>query len=101
MNNFEFNENTFDPYSLLLILPEFEMPVESSKRYNIVDAGKVREIELTNEGFRKIKTPYGTFLAYTLTPSKDDESRKGSTPISSIRVIAPDAVLVCKVDITK
>ena len=25
------NKNTFDPYSLLLILPEFEIPIETSK----------------------------------------------------------------------
>lgn len=78
-------KNTFDPYSLLLILPEFEIPIESSKKFNIVDAGKVREIELTNEGFRKIRTPYDTFLAYTLTPSKNDDSvlkNKGDMEIS-------------------
>ena len=39
------NENTFDPYSLLLILPEFEIPIETSKKFNIVDAGKVRRSE--------------------------------------------------------
>ena len=79
------NKNTFDPYSLLLILPEFEIPIETSKKFNIVDAGKVREIELTNEGFRKIRTPYDTFLAYTLTPSKNDDSvlkNKGDMEIS-------------------
>ena len=79
------NENTFDPYSLLLILPEFEIPIETSKKFNIVDAGKVREIELKNEGFRKTRTPYGTFLAYTLTPSKNDDSilkNKGDMEVS-------------------
>jgi hypothetical protein len=79
------NDNTFDPYSLLLTLPEFEIPIETSKKFNIVDAGKVREIELTNEGFRKIRTPYGTFLAYTLTPSKNDDSilkNKGDMEVS-------------------
>ena len=78
-------ENTFDPYSLLLILPEFEIPIETSKKFNIVDAGKVREIELTNTGFRKIRTPYGTFSAYTLTPSKSDDSilkNKGDMEVS-------------------
>ena len=79
------NENTFDPYSLLLILPEFEIPIETSKKFNIVDAGKVKEIELTNEGVNKIRTPYGTFLAYTLTPSKNDDAvlkNKGDMEIS-------------------
>tara|TARA_B100001059_G_scaffold230532_1_gene264885 strand:- start:238 stop:951 length:714 start_codon:yes stop_codon:yes gene_type:complete len=79
------NKNTFDPYSLLLILPEFEIPEETSKRFNIVDAGTVREIELTNEGFSKTRTPYGTFLAYTLTPSKNDDSilkNKGDMEVS-------------------
>jgi hypothetical protein len=79
------NKNTFDPYSLLLILPEFEIPIETSKKFNIVDAGKVKEIELTNEGVNKIRTPYGTFLAYTLTPSKNDDAvlkNKGDMEIS-------------------
>ena len=79
------NKNTFDPYSLLLTLPEFEIPIETSKKFNIVDAGKVREIELTNKGFRKVRTPYGTFSAYTLTPSKNDDSilkNKGDMEVS-------------------
>jgi hypothetical protein len=94
------NENTFDPYSLLLILPEFEIPIESSKKFNIVDAGKVREIELTNKGFRKIRTPYGTFSAYTLTPSKSDDSilkNKGDMEISYTSIgnnIVPVEILI-------
>ena len=94
------NENTFDPYSLLLILPEFEIPIETSKKFNIVDAGKVREIELTNKGFRKIRTPYGTFSAYTLTPSKSDDSilkNKGDMEISYTSIgnnIVPVEILI-------
>ncbi|MNR13610.1 hypothetical protein D3C85_1300220 [compost metagenome] len=35
------------------------------------------------------------------TASKEDESRKDSIPMSRIRVMAPMAVLVCRVDITR
>ena len=35
------------------------------------------------------------------TANSVDEIRKGSTPMSTIRVTAPEASLVCKVDNTK
>ena len=42
--------NAFDPYSLILILSEFDIKENESKQFNIVDAGKNRIIEVKNLG---------------------------------------------------
>ena len=47
---FMVKDNIFDPYSLILILSEFDIPNGQSKEFNIVDAGKSREIEIKNLG---------------------------------------------------
>ena len=62
------NENSFDPYSLILILSEFNIPNNQSRKFNIVDAGKSRVIEIKNLGTEVIKTPYGDKQGYTLSP---------------------------------
>ena len=62
------NENSFDPYSLILILSEFNIPNNQSRKFNIVDAGKSRVIEIKNLGTKVIKTPYGDKQGYTLSP---------------------------------
>ena len=65
--------NAFDPYSLILILSEFDIKENESKQFNIVDAGKNRIIEVKNLGIKKIKTPYGKHDGYTLSPVKNGQ----------------------------
>lgn len=65
--------NAFDPYSLILILSEFDIKENESKQFNIVDAGKNRMIEVKNLGIKKIKTPYGKHDGYTLSPVKNGQ----------------------------
>ena len=67
------NENSFDPYSLILILSEFNIPNNQSKKFNIVDAGKSRVIEIKNLGTEVIKTPYGNKQGYTLSPVQNGQ----------------------------
>ncbi|MFL2510994.1 MAG: DUF3108 domain-containing protein [Candidatus Neomarinimicrobiota bacterium] len=84
-NEYIVNENIFDPYSLILILSEFDIPVDSSKKFNIVDAGKTRELEVKNLGLKTIKTPYGKFSGYTLSPIKNGQpnlKNKGDMEVS-------------------
>lgn len=70
---FMVKDNIFDPYSLILILSEFDIPNGQSKEFNIVDAGKSREIEIKNLGTQIIKTPYGNKQGYTLSPVKNGQ----------------------------
>ena len=65
--------NAFGPYSLILILSEFDIKENESKQFNIVDAGKNRIIEVKNLGIKKIKTPYGKHDGYTLSPVKNGQ----------------------------
>ena len=84
-NKYIVNENIFDPYSLILILSEFDIPIGSSKKFNIVDAGKVRELEVKNLGFKTIRTPYGKFSGYTLSPVQNGQpvlKNKGDMEVS-------------------
>ena len=67
------NENSFDPYSLILILSEFNIPNNQSRKFNIVDAGKSRVIEIKNLGTKVIKTPYGDKQGYTLSPVQNGQ----------------------------
>ncbi|RPG64980.1 MAG: DUF3108 domain-containing protein [Flammeovirgaceae bacterium TMED290] len=79
------NDNVFDPYSLILILSEFDIPINSSKKFNIVDAGKIRELEVKNLGFKTIRTPYGKFSGYTLSPIQNGQrvlKNKGDMEVS-------------------
>tara|TARA_B100002051_G_C16582146_1_gene558240 strand:+ start:63 stop:737 length:675 start_codon:yes stop_codon:yes gene_type:complete len=66
-------ENSFDPYSLILILSEFDIADNQSKKFNIVDAGKSRVIEIKNLGTEMIETPYGNKQGYTLSPIKNGQ----------------------------
>jgi len=68
------NENSFDPYSLILILSEFNIPNNQSRKFNIVDAGKSRVIEIKNLGTEVIKTPYGDKQGYTLSPVQNGQA---------------------------
>ncbi len=65
---FVVKENSFDPYSLILILSEFDIADNQSKKFNIVDAGKNRVIEIKNLGTEMVKTPYGNKQGYTMSP---------------------------------
>ena len=67
------NENSFDPYSLILILSEFNIPNNQSRKFIIVDAGKSRVIEIKNLGTEVIKTPYGDKQGYTLAPVQNGQ----------------------------
>ena len=83
------NENVFDPFSLILILSEFDIPNNQSKKFNIVDAGKSRVIEIKNIGTQTIKTPYGDKQGYTLSPVKNGQpvlKNKGDMEVSYVSI---------------
>jgi hypothetical protein len=94
------NENIFDPYSLILILSEFEIPIGKSQEFNIVDAGKVRVIEIKNLGNQIIKTPYGSKQGYTLSPVKNGKpilKNKGDMEVSYVSIndtLVPAKILI-------
>jgi len=94
------NENVFDPYSLILILSEFEIPIGKSQEFNIVDAGKVRVIEIKNLGNQIIKTPYGNKQGYTLSPVKNGKpilKNKGDMEVSYVSIndtLVPAKILI-------
>ena len=86
---FMVKENVFDPYSLILILSEFDIPNNQSKKFNIVDAGKSRVIEIKNLGTQTIKTPYGNKQGYTLSPVKNGQpvlKNKGDMEVSYVSI---------------
>ena len=93
-------ENVFDPYSLILILSEFEIPKESSKKFNIVDAGKSREIEIKNLGSEMVRTPYGNKQGYKLSPVKNGQpvlKNKGDMEVSYVsidEILVPAKILI-------
>ena len=93
-------ENVFDPYSLILILSEFDIPNGQSKEFNIVDAGKSRVIEIKNLGTKTIKTPYGNKQGYTLSPVKNGQpvlKNKGDMEVSYVSIndtLVPAKILI-------
>jgi len=93
-------ENVFDPYSLILILSEFDIPNGQSKEFNIVDAGKNRVIEIKNLGTKTIKTPYGNKQGYTLSPVKNGQpvlKNKGDMEVSYVSIedtLVPAKILI-------
>lgn len=97
---FMVKDNVFDPYSLILILSEFDIPNGQSKEFNIVDAGKSREIEIKNLGTQIIKTPYGNKQGYTLSPVKNGQpvlKNKGDMEVSYVSIddtLVPAKILI-------
>ena len=93
-------DNVFDPYSLILILSEFDIPINQSKEFNIVDAGKSRIIEIKNLGTQTIKTPYGNKQGYTLSPVKNGQpvlKNKGDMEVSYVPIndtLVPAKILI-------
>ena len=93
-------ENIFDPYSLILILSEFDIPNGQSKKFDIVDAGKSRTIEIKNLGTKTIKTPYGNKQGYTLSPIKNGQpflKNKGDMEVSYVSInntLVPAKILI-------
>tara|TARA_B100000131_G_scaffold313440_1_gene348821 strand:+ start:95 stop:769 length:675 start_codon:yes stop_codon:yes gene_type:complete len=94
------NENVFDPYSLILILSEFDIPNDQSREFNIVDAGKSRVIEIKNLGTQTIKTPYGNKQGYTLAPIKNGQpvlKNKGDMEVTYVSIddtLVPAKILI-------
>ena len=97
---FMVKDNIFDPYSLILILSEFDIPNGQSKEFNIVDAGKSRVIEIKNLGTQTIKTPYGNKQGYTLSPVKNGQpvlKNKGDMEVSYVSIddnLVPAKILI-------
>ena len=97
---FMVKDHIFDPYSLILILSEFDIPNGQSKEFNIVDAGKSREIEIKNLGTQIIKTPYGNKQGYTLSPVKNGQpvlKNKGDMEVSYVSIndtLVPAKILI-------
>ena len=97
---FMVKDNVFDPYSLILILSEFDIPNGKSKEFNIVDAGKSRVIEIKNLGTQIIKTPYGNKQGYTLSPVKNGQpvlKNKGDMEVSYVSIddtLVPAKILI-------
>ena len=93
-------ENVFDPYSLILILSEFDIPNGQSREFNIVDGGKSRVIEIKNLGTQTIKTPYGNKQGYTLSPVKNGQpvlKNKGDMEVSYVSIedtLVPAKILI-------
>jgi len=74
-----------DPYGLIMIMRDINIPKNTSKKFLTIDEGKVREIEIKNIGGEKIRTPAGKFDAYTYTPIYNGKSalkNKGDIEIS-------------------
>lgn len=81
--------NSFDPYSLILILSEFDIAENQSKKFNIIDAGKSRMIKIKNLGTEMIKTPYGNKQGYTLSPINNGKpvlKNKGDMEITYVSI---------------
>ena len=78
-------ENVFDPYALIMILKNEDIAEKKSKKFTILDGGKVRQIEIQNIGVKTIRTPAGKFDAYTYKPLHNGKSvlkNKGDMQIS-------------------
>ena len=78
-------ENIFDPYALIVILKNEKIQENQSKKFTILDGGKVREIEIQNIGMKTVRTPAGKFNAYTYKPLHNGKSalkNKGDMQIS-------------------
>ena len=74
-----------DPYGLIMILRNVNIPEDTSKKILTLDEGKIREIEIKNTGYKSINTPYGKFNAYTYKPVYNGKSvlkNKGDMEIS-------------------
>ena len=74
-----------DPYGLIMIMRDINIPKNTSKKFLTIDEGKVREIEIKNIGGERIRTPAGKFDAYTYTPIYNGKSalkNKGDIEIS-------------------
>ncbi len=63
-----------DPYGLIMIMRDINIQENSSKKFLTIDEGRVREIEIKNIGYNKIRTPAGKFNAYTYTPIYNGKS---------------------------
>lgn len=98
--SFVVENNVYDPYSLILILTEFDIPFNETKKFNIVDAGKSREIEIKNLGFSSFRTPYGKKQGYTLSPVKNNQrvlKNKGDMEITYVEInkaLVPAKILI-------
>lgn len=78
-------EKIFDPYALIMILKNENILESQSKKFTILDGGKVREIEIQNIGIKTVRTPAGKFDAYTYKPLHNGKSalkNKGDMQIS-------------------
>ncbi|HIL86207.1 MAG: DUF3108 domain-containing protein [bacterium] len=78
-------ENVFDPYALIMILKNEDIAEKKSKKFTILDDGKVKQIEIQNIGIKTIRTPAGKFDAYTYKPLHNGKSvlkNKGDMQIS-------------------
>tara|TARA_B100000427_G_scaffold113608_1_gene94179 strand:+ start:5530 stop:6225 length:696 start_codon:yes stop_codon:yes gene_type:complete len=78
-------DKVIDPYGLIMIMRDINIEENSSKKFLTIDEGRVREIEIKNIGYNKIRTPAGKFDAYTYTPVYNDKSvlkNKGDMKIS-------------------
>ena len=74
-----------DPYGLIMIMRDINIPKNTSKKFLTIDEGKVREIEIKNIGGERIRTPAAKFDAYTYTPIYNGKSalkNKGDIEIS-------------------
>jgi hypothetical protein len=68
-----------------MILKNEDILESQSKKFTILDGGKVREIEIQNIGIKTVRTPAGKFDAYTYTPLHNGKSalkNKGDMQIS-------------------
>jgi len=63
-----------DPYGLIMIMRDINIPKNSSKKFLTIDEGRVREVEIKNIGEERIRTPAGKFDAYTYTPIHNGKS---------------------------
>tara|TARA_X000000368_G_C23027460_1_gene710910 strand:+ start:1181 stop:1933 length:753 start_codon:yes stop_codon:yes gene_type:complete len=57
----------YNPYSMILILRNFEIEEGDFMKF-VTFEKKVKVIDITNIGYKKIKTPLGKFDAYTYKP---------------------------------
>ena len=75
-NNKEYTlpDKVIDPYGLIMIMRDINIQENSSKKFLTIDEGRVREIEIKNIGYNKIRTPAGKFNAYTYTPIYNGKS---------------------------
>ena len=77
-----------------MILSEFDIPDNQSKKFNIVDAGKSRVIEIKNLGTEMIETPYGNKQGYTLSPVKNGQPILKNKGDMEVIYVSIDDILV-------